>query len=44
MLTEAAMAGNRLMSQDEEQGDSDLPTLDTTALYLEITTVADGLA
>jgi hypothetical protein len=42
MLAQAAMNGNRMMSQDDDQDqqdDSDSPTLDTTQLYLQITNV-----
>ena len=47
ILGQAAMTGNRMMSQDDEQDDeddSDTPTLDTTQLYLEITNVDTVLA
>jgi hypothetical protein len=40
---EAAQGRNHQMSEDEEEG-NDLPPLDTTQLYLEITNVASGLA
>ncbi len=46
-LAQAAMNGNRQMSQQEQEDEQegyDLPTLDTTGLYLEITNVANGLA
>jgi hypothetical protein len=47
MLAQAAMNGNRMMSQaddPDQQDDSDSPTLDTTQLYLEITNVDTVLA
>ena len=42
ILGQAAMTGNRMMSQDDEQDDeddSDTPTLDTTGLYLQLTNI-----